>query len=95
MRWRSLAGAVILVSILAACAHQPPPGDGPLPGPFMGLLHGYISPFALIASPFTPVRIYQFPNSGILYDLGFIIGITLLYGSVRRTYIHTAWLWKD
>ena len=45
--------------------------------------------------PVHPGGIYQFPNSGILYDLGFIIGITLLYGSVRRTYMYTAWLWKD
>ena len=90
MRWRTPAGAVILVSVLSACAHQPPPTDGPLPGPLMGLLHGFISPFSLIGSPFYPVRIYEYPNSGFLYDLGFVVGAYAVYSICRRIYVYTS-----
>jgi len=70
MRWRSLVGVLVLASVLAACAHQPPPtGGAPLPGLLLGLVHGYISLFSLIASLFFPVRIYEFPNNGFFYDV--------------------------
>ena len=75
MGWRWLAAASLLVLILASCAHQPPPGgSAPLPGFLLGLLHGYISLFSLIASLFFDVRIYDYPNNGFFYDLGFIVG---------------------
>ena len=91
MRWRSLAAVSVLVLLLAACAHQPPPtGGAPLPGFFLGLLHGYISLFSLIASLFVYVRIYEYPNNGFFYDFGFIIGVLAFYGSgskgVQYTY---------
>src|SRR5581483_1581857 len=66
-----LLAALGLALLVAACAHQPPPtGGAPLPGFVLGLLHGYISLFSLIASLFFPVRIYEFPNNGFFYDLG-------------------------
>jgi len=90
MRWRALAGALILVAVLAACAHQPPPaGSAPLPGFLLGLLHGYISLFSLIASLFFEVRIYEFPNNGFFYDFGFIIGVLAFYGSGTKTVQYT------
>ena len=90
MRWRALAAVSLLVLVLASCAHQPPPSGGaPLPGFFLGLLHGYISLFSLIASLFVDVRIYEFPNNGFFYDLGFIIGVFAFYGSGSKTYHYT------
>jgi hydrogenase/urease accessory protein HupE len=90
MRWRSLAAVSLLVLALVACAHQPPPtGGAPLPGFFLGLLHGYISLFSLIASLFVDVRIYEYPNNGFFYDLGFIIGVLAFYGSGSKTYYYT------
>jgi hypothetical protein len=90
MRWPCLAVASLLILVLAACAHQPPPtGGAPLPGFFLGLLHGYISLFSLIASLFFDVRIYDYPNNGFFYDLGFIIGVFAFYGSSSKTYYYT------
>jgi hypothetical protein len=90
MRWRSLVGVLVLASVLAACAHQPPPtGGAPLPGLLLGLVHGYISLFSLIASLFFDVRIYDYPNNGFFYDLGFIIGVLAFYGSGSKTYYYT------
>ena len=89
--WRSLATAIVVVLVLASCAHQPPPSGGaPLPGFLLGLLHGYISLFALIASFFLEIRIYDYPNNGIFYDVGFIIGVFAFYGSGSRTYYYTS-----
>jgi hypothetical protein len=50
-----------------------------VPGFWMGILHGFASPFALIGNIFTDIRIYASPNSGWFYNLGFIIGISLLF----------------
>lgn len=95
MRWRAVAAVLLLASIAVACAHQPPPSGGaPLPGFFLGLLHGYISLFSLIASLFFQVRIYEFPNNGFFYDFGFIIGVLAFYGSGRTTYVYTSSRWR-
>jgi hypothetical protein len=76
------AVAIILVAgaLLTACATQPPPTAFEPPGFWYGLLHGAISPFALVGAFFTDVRIYAFPNSGWWYDLGFVIGAAALFG---------------
>jgi hypothetical protein len=59
---------------MTSCAHQPAPGAQDVPGFLMGLVHGFICPGSLISSVFNDVRIYAFPNSGGLYDLGFTLG---------------------
>ena len=70
---------------LAACATQPPPAAS-APGFWSGLVQGFIAPFALIASLFTDVRIYAFPNAGGWYDLGYFLGIAgVLGGGVNVT----------
>jgi hypothetical protein len=71
---------VAAIVLLVACATQPPPSALEPPGFLFGLLHGAISPFALIAGFFTDVRIYAFPNSGWWYDLGFMIGLGVVFG---------------
>jgi len=95
MRWRSLAAAFVLVAVVASCAHQPPPsGAAPLPGFLLGLLHGYISLFSLIASLFFEVRVYEYPNAGFFYDVGFVVGALAFYGSGSRTYTYTYSRWR-
>jgi|LauGreDrversion4_2_1035121.scaffolds.fasta_scaffold2103321_2 hypothetical protein len=60
--------------LLSGCAHQPSTYSYDAPGFFMGLVHGYIALFSVVVGLFTDVRIYNFPNSGYWYDVGFIIG---------------------
>ncbi len=81
----SLLALALAAALLAACAHQP--GAGPYvsaPGFLHGLLHGIIAPFAFVGSLFTDVRMYAWPNRGVLYDLGFLIGIGIWGGAARR-----------
>jgi hypothetical protein len=74
---------IILISVLAlifitGCAHQPPSGVHPdAPGFLFGLWHGFTILFSFIASIFTDIRIYAFPNSGFTYDLGYFLGVSL------------------
>jgi hypothetical protein len=68
--------AVVVLVAMAACAHQPAlPRFGDVPGFFGGIWHGLIAPLAFVASIFTDVRMYAFPNSGVWYDFGFLLGI--------------------
>jgi len=55
---------------------------GAAPAGFLGgLWHGLISPFTFIISLFTPnVRIYETNNKGVIYDFGFIIGVSASFG---------------
>ena len=46
----------------------------------MGLLHGFIALFSFVASWFTDVRIYAVPNSGVWYDLGYLLGVSAFFG---------------
>jgi hypothetical protein len=77
---RTAAICLAVAALLCACATQPAPIAFNPPGFWFGLLHGVIAPFALIASFFSDVRIYAFPNSGWWYDFGFVIGIGALFG---------------
>lgn len=66
--------------LTSGCAHQPSPSASDPPGFWFGLLHGFLIVFSFIGSLFTDARIYAFPNSGRLYDLGFLIGAALFLG---------------
>ncbi len=70
------AGMLTLVLTMSGCATQPSVSVNS-PGFLIGLWHGIIAPIALIGSIFMDnVRIYEFPNTGFFYDLGFLIGIS-------------------
>lgn len=47
------------------------------PGFFSAIWHGLIAPYTLIVRWFKDVEMYAYPNSGWLYDFGFLIGIAL------------------
>ena len=50
-------------------------------GLLYGIVHGFISPFVLIAKLFgANVGLYAEHNTGSLYWLGFILGLVLLLG---------------
>ncbi|MBI1203076.1 MAG: hypothetical protein GC182_11250 [Rhodopseudomonas sp.] len=71
---------IVIGVVLAACAHQPVASTPDAPGFLYGLLHGFISPFSLIASIFGDVRVYAIPNNGGWYDFGFVVGCAMIFG---------------
>ncbi len=73
--------ACLLALSLSACAYQPEPLGTNLPGFWSGLIHGFLIALSLIESLFTHVRIYAWPNSGRLYDFGFVLGATAFLGA--------------
>jgi hypothetical protein len=77
-----LLAAFIL--LLVSCAYQPPIVAYDPDGFFMGIIHGLIAPFTLIAGIFSDVRIYAVPTSGWLYDLGFMLGISCWAGAAAN-----------
>jgi hypothetical protein len=88
MKTRRLPILVLAGLALAACATQPAPTGGDVPGFWLGLLHGAIAPLSLIMSLFRDVRLYAFPNAGGWYDLGFFLGIAgALGGSAKVTIV--------
>ena len=80
MKARDIAVLAAIAATLAACATQPAPPAAGAPGFWLGLVQGFIAPFALIASLFSDARIYAFPNAGGWYDLGYILGINAVLG---------------
>ena len=82
-RSRLLAVSLALM-LLAACAQQVPEAvehTPQTPGFLLGLWHGFIFPFALIGSLFSPdIAVYAVPNNGGWYDFGFFLGVTVLGG---------------
>jgi len=75
---------VVMAAVFTACATQPPPTAAAPPGFWLGLLHGFTALFALVGEPFTSYRVYAFPNSGGLYDLGFVLGAAFAFGGSAR-----------
>jgi hypothetical protein len=71
---------VAILLALASCATQPQPNAFNPPGFFSGLLHGFLILFSFVGSLFMDFRIYNFPNSGVWYDFGYVIGASLFLG---------------
>jgi hypothetical protein len=65
---------IIVLFTLPGCAQHSVTEIIDPPGFWYGLLHGFIIVFSFIGSLFQDIRIYAFPNSGLWYDLGFLIG---------------------
>jgi hypothetical protein len=84
--WVPVACVVLLAVFAAGCAGTNPlqgtAGSHGVAGFWAGLWHGLICPIAFVVSLFNHgVRIYEVHNSGVLYDLGFLIGASSSIGS--------------
>ena len=71
---------IMMGLVFSGCATQPDSVTSDAPGFLLGLLHGFTILFSLIGSLFTDYRIYAYPNSGLLYDLGYLIGTMMFLG---------------
>ena len=93
---RVLLLAAIALYALAACAPQPNELqdtvdlDGAVAGFWLGLWHGFITPFTFVISLFSSsVGIYEAHNNGGWYNFGFLIGASvMLGGSGRASHSH-------
>ena len=78
----------LLIILLAGCAAGNPQFTSEAPAGFWtGIWHGMISFVTLIIGVFSDhVNVYEAHNTGGWYDLGFLVGITALWG--HRTITH-------
>jgi len=83
----SLALILLAVVILAGCAAGPNPANGAandhnvLAGFWLGLWHGFIAPFAFVASLFKHnLSIYEAHNNGAWYNFGYLFGLACFFG---------------
>jgi hypothetical protein len=85
-----LALAVVLGGLaLAACApganDVAAAGDQQLAGFWLGLWHGVITPVTFVISLFNDnVNIYKVHNNGNWYNFGFVLGLSVVFGSGSR-----------
>ncbi len=85
MKRMIMMGLLLLVLIsLSACLAGPnrlektPDAEGEVAGFFMGLWHGMLTPITFIISVFSSsIRFYEVHNSGLWYNLGYVIGAGL------------------
>ncbi len=82
-------GLVLLLAVscapgpntLAGSANE----EGKVAGFWLGLWHGFITPFTFIISLFNRnVAIYELHNSGALYNLGYLLGLSVIFGGSGR-----------
>ncbi len=77
------AGALVTLVVLAACAAgaNTAAASGPdAAGFWLGLWHGFISPWTFVVSLFNhSVSIYEVHNNGGWYDLGFMVGVSAFF----------------
>jgi hypothetical protein len=81
------AVAVALLLTLAACAPGPNAATDTVAfatgqaGFWYGLWHGFILPVTFVVSLFTDsVSVYEVHNTGNWYDVGYVLGISLVFG---------------
>ncbi|MGA2765947.1 MAG: hypothetical protein ABSG17_21610 [Spirochaetia bacterium] len=95
-RTRAVAIIVLALIVLAGCAPGPndflnsPSAKGVVAGFWQGLWNGVISPVTFIISLFNHgVQVYEVHNNGGWYNLGFLLGVIIIFGgggaSTRRS----------
>jgi len=91
MRWTILVIVLALLLMVAGCSPGPNPSTytrgsgGYMAGFTSGLWHGFIAPVIVIVSFFAnDLQIYEVHNNGVLYNLGFVIGILFIFSAVFR-----------
>jgi hypothetical protein len=82
---------LLLLNLLAGCT----PGrnqfkgttgeQGSIAGFWLGLWHGFITPFVFLASLFkADLSIYEVHNNGAWYNFGYLFGLACFFGSGGR-----------
>lgn len=82
---RLIVFAALIVLLLTSCTASQilVDNNSNSPGFWLGLWHGFIAPIVFFISLFpNDLRIYTFPNAGIWYDFGFMLGISGFSGGV-------------
>jgi len=79
-RYRLPIIMLLFVLGVIGCATQPVPVTDEAPGFISGLIHGFCILISFVASIFTDVRIYAFPNTGGWYDFGYLLGAAMFLG---------------
>jgi hypothetical protein len=81
---RFVSISILMVFLVACTATQGTTSSGGnVPGFWFGLWHGFIAPITFIISLFpNDLRIYAFPNAGLWYDFGFMLGISGFSGGI-------------
>ncbi len=78
---RVFIGLLLLLVLLFVTSCAPVGMSGEEYGFLYGIVHGFISPFALIAKLLgANIGVYAENNTGSLYWVGFILGVVLLLG---------------
>ena len=78
---RILIGFLLLLVLFFVTSCAPVGMTNEQYGLLFGIVHGFISPFVLIAKLLgANIGLYAVHNTGSLYWLGFILGVVLLLG---------------
>jgi hypothetical protein len=84
--WQSaplLAAALLLTGCAARANDVARVGGAHVVGFWYGLWHGLISPITFIISLFNHhVSIYEVHNNGTLYNLGFMLGVLVIFSGM-------------
>jgi hypothetical protein len=82
-----LLSVLLLGLLLSACTAGPneltgtPNEEGEVAGFWLGLWHGFISPFTFIISLFSDtVHVFEVHNNGGWYIFGFLFGTSIIFG---------------
>ena len=90
----TLLVVILAILLLAGCAPGPNElvrtSTGAAPGFWLGLWHGIIAPITFVISLFNgKVQMYEVHNNGNWYNLGFLLGMSIIFGgggaSTRRS----------
>ena len=85
LRFIPVLAIIALALILTSCAPGNEKFDADPAGFWAGLWHGLISFVTFIISLFNDnVNIYEINNSGWPYNLGFILGVMIIYGGSSK-----------
>jgi len=88
-------GSVILLILFFITSCAPVGMSTQEYGFFYGIVHGFISPFVLIAKLLgAHIGLYALHNTGSLYWVGFVLGIIILLGGGGGSYA-TRRRWYD
>jgi LPXTG-motif cell wall-anchored protein len=93
---RIFIGLLLLMILLFITSCAPVGTTSEEYGFLYGIVHGFISPFVLIAKLFgANIGLYAEHNTGSLYWLGFILGVVLLLGGGGGGYARRRRRWYD